>query len=63
MSWTDIHSHILPGFDDGASCEEESIEMARAALRGGTPVMAATPHYDPEAPVSSRPTSRARPRV
>lgn len=50
MSWTDIHSHILPGFDDGASCEEESLEMARVAVRGGTAVMAATPHYDPETP-------------
>ncbi|MDY6796313.1 MAG: CpsB/CapC family capsule biosynthesis tyrosine phosphatase [Actinomycetota bacterium] len=48
MPFTDIHSHILPGFDDGASSDEEFLEMARVAVRGGTSTMAATPHYDLE---------------
>ncbi|MBU4219679.1 MAG: hypothetical protein KKB90_12055 [Actinobacteria bacterium] len=48
MTWTDIHSHILPGFDDGASSDEEFLEMARIAVEGGTSVMVATPHYDLE---------------
>ena len=50
MTWTDIHSHILPGFDDGASSDEEFLEIARVAVEGGTSLMAATPHYDPERP-------------
>lgn len=50
MSRVDIHSHILSGFDDGASSDAESLEMARAAVKGGTSLMAATPHYDIENP-------------
>lgn len=48
MFFTDIHSHILPGLDDGASDEFEFLEMAGRALRGGTVRMVATPHYDLE---------------
>jgi len=40
----DIHSHILPNFDDGAESLEESVAMARLAVAGGTTVMFATPH-------------------
>lgn len=50
MGWTDIHSHILPGFDDGASSQKEFLSMARAAVEAGTSVMVATPHYDSENP-------------
>jgi len=50
LPFTDLHSHILPGFDDGASDDDEFMAMARAAVRGGTVRMAATPHYDPENP-------------
>ncbi len=50
MPFTDLHSHILPGFDDGASNDGEFLEMARAAVRGGTVRMAATPHYDLDKP-------------
>lgn len=31
----DLHMHILPGLDDGASSMEESIRMARQAAAGG----------------------------
>ncbi len=48
MPFIDLHSHILPGFDDGASDDGEFLEMARVAVRGGTVCMAATPHYDLE---------------
>lgn len=48
MTWTDLHSHILPGFDDGASSDEEFLEMARIAVKGDTSIMVATPHYDRE---------------
>jgi protein-tyrosine phosphatase len=40
----DIHSHILPGLDDGAKTWEESLEMARQAVNDGIRVMVATPH-------------------
>ncbi len=40
----DIHSHILPGVDDGSGSMEESLEMAEAAVRGGTRLMVTTPH-------------------
>lgn len=52
MAFTDIHSHILPGFDDGARDEEEFLAMARRALEGGTGRLAATPHCDLEDPAS-----------
>jgi len=40
----DIHSHILPEFDDGAETLEVSIQMAEHAASGGTTVIFATPH-------------------
>ena len=40
----DIHSHILPGIDDGSSDLYESLEMAELAVRGGTSTIVATPH-------------------
>lgn len=40
----DIHSHILPGIDDGARNLDESIEMIQVARRTGTTAIAATPH-------------------
>lgn len=40
----DLHSHILPGVDDGPSTMEESIEMARLAYDDGTRTIVATPH-------------------
>jgi len=41
----DIHSHILPGVDDGAKTEEESLKMARAAVDQGIHTIIATPHH------------------
>jgi protein-tyrosine phosphatase len=40
----DIHSHILPGLDDGAKTWEQSLKMARMAVADGIKVMVATPH-------------------
>ena len=40
----DIHSHILPGLDDGAKHIDESIEMCRLAAADGISVIVATPH-------------------
>lgn len=41
----DIHSHILPGIDDGAKTEADSIAMAQAAVEQGIHTMIATPHH------------------
>jgi protein-tyrosine phosphatase len=46
----DLHSHILPGVDDGSRSFEESIEVAVAAVRDGTTIMAATPHVRDDYP-------------
>ncbi len=40
----DLHTHILPGLDDGPSSMEEAVEMALAAYRDGTRAIAATSH-------------------
>ncbi len=40
----DIHSHILPGLDDGAANMDEAIAMARCAVASGIRQMVATPH-------------------
>ncbi len=53
MEFIDIHSHILPGLDDGAKTMEASLEMARAAARGGVKDIIATPHVDLESSVAT----------
>lgn len=45
----DIHCHILPDIDDGASSLEEALEMARMAARTGVTDIIATPHFRGEA--------------
>ena len=41
----DIHCHILPEFDDGASSPEEAIAMAYMAAESGVTAIVATPHF------------------
>ncbi len=41
----DIHSHILPGIDDGAKKIEDTMEMLRIASKNGIKKMAATSHF------------------
>jgi protein-tyrosine phosphatase len=43
----DLHSHILPGIDDGSKSLEMSLAMARIAVDDGIKVMACTPHIYP----------------
>ena len=40
----DIHSHILPGLDDGAGTLEESVDMCQIAFNDGIRMIVATPH-------------------
>lgn len=40
----DIHSHILPGLDDGPANWDETISMCKRALSDGIHTIVATPH-------------------
>ena len=40
----DLHTHILPGLDDGPQTWEEAISMARLAAADGIHTVLATPH-------------------
>lgn len=42
----DIHSHILPGVDDGPETLEDALAMVRMAAAAGTTDIVATPHAD-----------------
>jgi protein-tyrosine phosphatase len=46
----DLHTHILPGIDDGCRTLQESVDLARAAAEGGVRTLAATPHVRFEYP-------------
>ena len=46
----DIHSHILPGWDDGSRSLDESLSMLRIAAEAGTTDIVATPHANSEFP-------------
>lgn len=41
----DIHTHILPGMDDGAATAEISIEMLRRQAEQGVTAVVLTPHF------------------
>ncbi len=41
----DIHTHILPGVDDGAQNMQEALSLCRLAWDSGTRAMILTPHY------------------
>ncbi len=40
----DIHSHILPGVDDGAKSHRQALQMLSAARDAGFDILVATPH-------------------
>ncbi len=40
----DLHTHVLPGLDDGARDLAESLAMLRVAAEDGTGILVATPH-------------------
>lgn len=48
----DLHSHILPGIDDGADTLETAVQMARAAVEDGITALAATPHVRDDFPTA-----------
>jgi protein-tyrosine phosphatase len=46
----DLHSHILPGVDDGPRTLDGSLEIASAAVEDGIELVAATPHVRDDYP-------------
>jgi len=46
----DLHTHVLPGIDDGPADLEGSLEVLTAAVADGTVTLAATPHVRPDHP-------------
>lgn len=41
----DLHSHFLPGMDDGSATPEESAQMLRLSKRQGVDIIVATSHF------------------
>ena len=54
----DIHSHILPGVDDGSPSIDVSLEMLRMAAENGTTDIVATPHNNFQFPYDEELISR-----
>lgn len=48
----DLHSHVLPGLDDGAADLDEAVAICRAAAADGIEVLAATPHVRRDYPTT-----------
>ena len=46
----DLHTHVLPGLDDGPPTLAGSVALAEVAAHGGTRVMVATPHLREDHP-------------
>jgi len=64
----DIHSHILPGIDDGVKTEDEAVEFARMAQEDGIEIIVATPHckdsfYENDREIVLREVERLRARL
>jgi protein-tyrosine phosphatase len=49
----DLHSHILPGIDDGARSLDEARDLARQAAAEGVTTIAATPHVRSDYPTTA----------
>jgi protein-tyrosine phosphatase len=48
----DLHSHVLPGLDDGAADLEEALAICAAAAADGITVLAGTPHVRHDHPTT-----------
>lgn len=55
----DLHTHVLPGLDDGSATLDESLDFARAAVADGIAVLAATPHVRDDYPTTPDEMERA----
>jgi protein-tyrosine phosphatase len=59
----DLHSHVLPGLDDGARDMDEAVEICRSAAADGIEVLAATPHVRRDYPTTPEQMESALARV
>jgi protein-tyrosine phosphatase len=55
----DLHSHILPGIDDGSPDIDVSLAMAREAVAQGINTLVATPHVNFDYPTPAEDMARA----
>jgi protein-tyrosine phosphatase len=51
--FVDVHTHVVPSGDDGATSVGEGLALCREAARRGTHVLFATPHVWPSLPVTA----------
>ncbi len=49
----DLHTHVLPGLDDGAATLDDSVAMARAMVEDGVRTVVATPHVREDYPTTA----------
>jgi protein-tyrosine phosphatase len=54
VGFVDLHSHVLPGLDDGSRQLEESLEMLKLLRQMGFDAVCATPHQKQHSFVPSR---------
>jgi len=48
----DLHTHLLPGLDDGVADDAECVALARALVADGVSVVVGTPHVRDDYPTS-----------
>lgn len=60
MRLADLHTHILPGVDDGAARVEDSLALLRAEKEQGVTDVVLTPHFLPESSDIETSTERWR---
>ena len=51
--FVDVHTHVLPGVDDGVRTLEEAVATAAEAAAAGVEAMVATPHVRDDYPTSA----------
>lgn len=56
----DLHTHILPGLDDGAQTAADSLALLRAEAADGVGMVALTPHFHPRMGLATFLAQRAR---
>jgi protein-tyrosine phosphatase len=64
----DLHTHILPGIDDGVKTEDDAVAFARMAVDDGIETIVATPHckegsYENDRPIVLEAVERLRDRL
>jgi protein-tyrosine phosphatase len=55
----DLHSHVLPGLDDGAADMPDALAICRAVCDDGVRTLAATPHVRVDYPTTADAMARA----